>query len=313
MTKRRNELRRSHLKERSVTPEKMQSRSQPHGIDVAAKKAIRKILAPIADFALNCGLSVNDVNSIFEQAAVRNVAARQVAYARRVNVSGISATTGLSRAEISKVLEHAWSPNDPMGVRSQKVTNRILSAWHSDPRFLTANGRPTSIKLYGRGTTFESLVKTYGRGIPIRAILDELLRIEAIELKSGQKISPRSFTAVDRRIAPRNISAVGDSVSNFLSSTLRSFGTFDSPVVINRVAAMKLSASEAVLVRTAASAKARTLLDELRQMLIRKQGGSRGSNPSSWVQLGITMVFTEKLPKRALKESKKRRNFRRGQ
>jgi hypothetical protein len=98
-----------------------------------------------------------------------------------------------------------------------------------------------------------------------------------------------------------------------LSSTLRSFGTFDSPVVINRVAAMKLSASEAVLVRTAASAKARTLLDELRQMLIRKQGGSRGSNPSSWVQLGITMVFTEKLPKRALKESKKRRNFRRGQ
>jgi hypothetical protein len=304
---------RSPLKERSLPPEKMLLRSTPRGIEVAARKVIRKILEPIADFALNCGLSVNDVNSIFQQAAVRNVAARQIDYARRINVSGISATTGLSRAEISKILHHAWSPEDPIRDRSRKVTNRILAAWQSDPKFLTASGRPAKIKLYGRGPSFESLVKTYGRGIPIRAILDELLRIDAIELKSGQKISPRTFAAVDRRFTHRNISAFGDFASNLLSSTLRSVRTFDPPMIINKVSAMKLSTSDAFLLRTEASAKANALLVELQRMLKTKQGGSQSSDPSDLVRLAVTIVFTEELPKRVLKDSKKRRNFRRRQ
>ena len=301
---------RSHLKQSSLPADKV-LRGNPRRIEVAAEKVFIKILEPLAAFALNCGLSVNDVNSIFRQAAVRSVAARQIEDARRVNVSGISATTGVSRAEISKVLHHVRSPKDQIGGRSQKVTSRILAAWQSDPKFLTANGRPTKIKLYGRGPTFETLVKTYGRGIPVRAILDELLRIDAIELKSGQEIRPKSFAAVDRRFTHRHISALGHLVSNFLSSTLHSVESFDPPMIISKESAMKFSTSDALAVKTEASAKASALLTELKQMLISQQERSRISDHSNLVQLSVTVVFTRESPKRPRKDSKNRQNFRR--
>lgn len=291
----------------------MSPQSKTREIDVAARKGIFKILEPIADFALNCGLSVNDVNSIFRHAAVWSIAARQIDYARRLNVSGISAATGLSRGEISKVLEHGWSPRDPGRGRSQKVTNRILAAWQSDPKFLTAEGRPTNIKLYGRGPTFESLVKAHGRGIPMRAILDELLRIDAIELKSGQKIVPKSFAAVDRKLTARNISTRADLASKFLSPTLRSFRTFDRSMVIDRASAIKLSTNNALLLRAEASAKAKALLVELQQRLKSKQEKSYGSDQSHLVRLTIAIVLTKEKGKRTQKGPKKRRNFRRSQ
>jgi hypothetical protein len=301
---------RSAFKQRRLPAEMSPSR-KIRDIELAARQGIFKILEPIADFALNCGLSVKDVNSIFRQAAVWSIAARQIDYARRINVSGISATTGLSRGEISKVLQHAWSPRDPVSDRNQRVTNRILAAWQSDSRFLTASGHPRELKLYGRGPTFESLVKTHGRGIPIRAILDELLRIDAIELKSGQKIIPKACTAVARSLTARNISKSGDLASKFLSATLRSGNISHPPMNVDK-ASSKLSTNNALCFPVEPSAEVNALLVDLQQKSKSKLERSRAVDQSHLDRLAISMVFTQEMAKRIRKGSQKRRNFRRG-
>ena len=84
----------------------------------------------------------------------------------RVNISGIAATTGIPRAEISRILKSSAEPGPKSIDRQQISTNRILAAWHDEPKFTDANGHPADLELYGRGATLESLVKTYGRGIP---------------------------------------------------------------------------------------------------------------------------------------------------
>jgi Family of unknown function (DUF6502) len=196
-------------------------KSNGSGAQAAARKVFRELLEPLSHFAFDCGLSVNELNSMLREAAVRSAAGRQIEDGRRINISGIAATTGISRGEISRILKNRWKATDQISDRRQNSVSRILSAWHRDTRFLTANRVPAELNLYGRGFTFESLVRRHGRGIPVRAIFDELTRIGAVELTESQKILPRMSVAVDQRITREVIEAFGSWATNLLSVRLR--------------------------------------------------------------------------------------------
>jgi hypothetical protein len=172
-------------------------------VRAGAIKALQKLLEPLAGFAIDSGLSVSEVNLLLRVAAVRSAARRQYENGQHKNISGIAAMTGVSRAEVSRILRDDFIAADQMSDRHLNPANKILRAWHRDQRFLTAKGRPAELKLYGRGVTFESLVNQYGRGIPVRAIFDELTCSGAIEQRSPQRIYPKMSVLVDRRITPK--------------------------------------------------------------------------------------------------------------
>ncbi|HMD74060.1 MAG TPA: hypothetical protein VKG05_09395, partial [Steroidobacteraceae bacterium] len=67
--------------------------------------ALYKVLAPIADFALDAGLSVREIKSIFQITSVKLLADRQIKQGQRRSISAISARTGISRNEISRIIK----------------------------------------------------------------------------------------------------------------------------------------------------------------------------------------------------------------
>ena len=81
-----------------------QKRSNGADAKIAARRAFAKILRPLSELALNSGIGVSELNSILRHAAIRGVAAQQINGVRRINISGIAATTGISRSEISRTL-----------------------------------------------------------------------------------------------------------------------------------------------------------------------------------------------------------------
>jgi hypothetical protein len=189
-------------------------------VHTAARKALKKLLEPLSRLAFDCGLSVNELHSMLREAAVRSAAGRQLEDERRINISGIAATTGISRGEISRILKYHAIATDKASNGRQNPISRILAAWHSDARFLTANQLPAELDLYGRGFTFESLVRRNGRGIPVRAIFDELTRIGVVELTASRKIFPKTSVAVNPRITPEVIEAFGRWATDLLSAKL---------------------------------------------------------------------------------------------
>jgi hypothetical protein len=195
-------------------------KSNGSSVPPAARKVLKKLLEPLSRLAFDCGFSVNELHSMLREAAVRSAAGRQLEDERRINISGIAATTGISRGEISRILKYGEIATDKVSNGRQNPINRILAAWHSDTRFLTANQLPAELDLYGRGFTFESLVRRHGRGIPVRAIFDELTRIGAVELTASQKIFPKTSVAVNRRITPEVIEAFGGWATDLLSAEL---------------------------------------------------------------------------------------------
>jgi hypothetical protein len=205
-------------------------KSNGPSVHPAARKVLKKLLEPLSRLAFDCGFSVNELHSMLREAAVRSAAGRQLEDERRINISGIAATTGISRGEISRILKYGETPTDKVNNGRQNPINRILAAWHSDTRFLTANQLPAELDLYGRGFTFESLVRRHGRGIPVRAIFDELTRIGAVELTAAQKIFPKTSMAVNRRITPEVIEAFDAWATDLLSAELRHAKSSYAPI-----------------------------------------------------------------------------------
>lgn len=279
-------------------------------VRAVARRALLQLLEPLSEFVIDTGLSTNELNSILRHAAVRSMAARQLEVSNRVNISGIAATTGIPRSEISRILKNSDKRNEKLNDRRQQSTNRILAAWHDEPRFTDANGQPADLKLYGRGVTFESLVKAYGRGIPTRAILDELVRTHAVDVLPSQKIRAKTSLSLHRGISHQMIKAFGDRAAELLSTMLTNMRDPGSPRFVASVSGFTVKANALPLFKKELSIKGAEFLAEIRESLA--QGSvmerSRRSNPVS-----VTVYYHEAVRKRANEKppSNKRRNFRR--
>ena len=278
-------------------------------VQIVARKAFAKILKPLSELALNSGISVSELNSILRQSAIRGVAAQQINGTGRINISGIAATTGISRSEISRTLNSSRREFHTAAF-SPTLANTILRAWYCDPRFLTAARQPRDLKIYGAGSTFESLVKRYGRGIPTRAIFDELVRIGAIGMRGSQEVFPRRPIAIGQRLAIRGISAIGAAVAELFNSTLANATHSASSSFVKRISGTVVGSGRAPAIRVKSLANAQTILNGLQEALARNQEVGM-SNSRAIAKVSVTVVYTAQREKRARLPSKRRRNFRR--
>lgn len=282
--------------------------SKAAAVQEAARKSLTNLLIPLSAFVFDCGLSISEVNSILRTAAVKSALTRQLEYSNRVSISGIAAATAISRGEVSRILKSAGSVTTGARERHQNITNRILSAWHRDPRFLTVSGRPRDLKIFGGGPSFESLVRKYGHGIPVRAILDELRWAGTIKLlTSSQKILPKMPLAINPRITPKKIKEFDASVNDFFLCLL---GPSDAAFVEN-VSGTKVWSGPVPLLRRRFGPYAIALARELQNKLVRKQTKHRPEDTEKVARLCMTIFYGEARAQLAKRVLKNRRNFHR--
>ena len=164
--------------------------------------------------------------------------------------------------------------------------------------------------MYGGGSTFESLVKRYGRGIPTRAIFDELDRIGAIGLRGSQEVFPRRPFAVGQRLAIRSINAIGVAIIELFNSTLADKGNSAGSSFIRRITGTVVRSGDAPAIRVKSLANAQTILNELQEALARSQEIAM-SESRAIAKVSVTIVCTPQREQRARPLPKRRRNFRR--
>jgi hypothetical protein len=277
-------------------------------IQQAARKSLTKMLRPLSAFALDCGLSMSEVNLILRTAAVQSAAFRQLENSSRVNISGIAAITGIPRGEVSRILNPGGDPRIGAIQGRQNITSRILSAWHCDPDYLTAARRPRNLKLFGSGSTLESLVRTYGHGIPVRAILDELKRVGAIQsVASSQRILPKMPLAINSGITHKKIRDLDATTEDL-------FLCFPRPpdaAFVEKVSGTKVWSGHVPLIRRRFGPNAIALIEELQAKLALKKAKHRPQDSPEVAHLSVKIVYTEARAQLAKHSLKRRRNLHR--
>ena len=105
---------------------------------------------------------------------------------KKQTTSRIAILTGLTRKEVQRLL--AQPPDtEPASTEEYHRASRVITGWVRDPDFGDGKGHPHPLRMEGKRASFSALVKRYSGDIPIRAMVDELLRVGAVkQLKDGR-------------------------------------------------------------------------------------------------------------------------------
>ena len=147
----------------------------------ALSAAILRMLRPLVRLLLRNGISYGTFADLAKWIYV-DVAEKEFNVpGRKQTVSRVSVLTGLSRKEVSRV-QSIETPDDTSLLQQYNRAARVISGWMQDELFTNGNGEASILPLEGKNS-FAELVKAYSGDMPSRAILDELVRVKAIELK----------------------------------------------------------------------------------------------------------------------------------
>ena len=94
------------------------------------------------------------------------------------SVSRLAITTGLSRLEVSRLVNQTEEDAEALAGRLSRV-GRLLTGWHQDPEFTGPYGIPYEVSFNatpGR-RSFTELVRRYTSDVPAEDMLEELKRI----------------------------------------------------------------------------------------------------------------------------------------
>lgn len=99
----------------------------------------------------------------------------------RLNQSDVAAMTGLTRLQVRQFAKQS-SPTP--SEKPDRIEN-VIDGWTADTSFTTPTHSPKRLRITGRGSTFNLLVKKYGGDIPHRAILREMQRHGYVTVRDG--------------------------------------------------------------------------------------------------------------------------------
>jgi Family of unknown function (DUF6502) len=142
--------------------------------------AVLRLLRPLVRILLRDGLSYGTFADLAKWVYV-DIADKEFGIkGRKQSISRVSLLTGLSRKEVMRVRQLS-KPDDRASSDRYNRAARVIAAWRRESDFLDAEGNPATLSMDGPGTTFSTLVKRFSGDVPARAILDELIRVGAVE------------------------------------------------------------------------------------------------------------------------------------
>jgi hypothetical protein len=109
-------------------------------------------------------------------------------------------------------------PDDAASTERYNRAARVIAAWRREQKFLDDHGKPAPLPIGGRGATFSELVKRFSGDVPVRAILDELTRIGAVEQLEDGRIRLLTRAYIPERSAADKLHILGSDVGYLIST-----------------------------------------------------------------------------------------------
>jgi len=146
--------------------------------------ALSSVIEPLVELMFETGVTIREFNNLSRERAVKIASLRQSRDRVPQSKAKISILTGIPRSEVTRILnDKQLRPSSSSG---QHPIRRVLTGWFEDPLFLSQDGDPLVLPIFGKRRSFERLVNKYSSGIPTRAMLDELIRVGAVSIEGKQ-------------------------------------------------------------------------------------------------------------------------------
>jgi len=182
----------------------------------ALHAAVMTLLRPLVRILLNHGVPFTTFQEIARWVYVEVAEKHFALPGRKQTDSRVSILTGLTRKDVARI-RRVEKPDDRAEALSYNRAARVVSAWVRDyPMEGTVSG-VSPLPLEGEAS-LSSLIRRYSGDMPVRAVMDELLRVGAIRIRDNGEadlIYRHYLPPVGER---RKLVYLGDDVADLIST-----------------------------------------------------------------------------------------------
>lgn len=133
------------------------------------------ILRPLARYCLKHSFYLQDIVEVLKRLMSDEAERILLSQGQKVNISRISALTGIHRKEIPRLQE------GEVASESKSLISRILGQWQYDKRFTDGRKRPALLKLDSSDNSFAALVASVSTDLNPGTVLFELERLGLVK------------------------------------------------------------------------------------------------------------------------------------
>lgn len=182
--------------------------------------AFRSLMTPLVRILLRNGISFREFSEVVKEVFVAVCAKDLAIPGRRMTLSRVAIVTGLTRKEVSSIVRDDELRRRALETNANRAA-RILEAWHTDTRFLGPYGFPRDLLVDGHDPagTFADLVREHSGDMPVRAMLDELVRVGAAKLlEGGEVLRVLKRTYIPTEMTPEMIQIFSQAVRRYIET-----------------------------------------------------------------------------------------------
>jgi hypothetical protein len=186
------------------------------GLQSALQAAVAKLLRPVVRLLLRHGMPYSAFEAIAKRVYV-DVAMKEFALPdRKPSASRASILTGLTRKDVQRLLDEPVEETDSAAVQYNRAA-RVLTAWGREPEFRAAHGKPRALTIDGENG-FAGLVRRHSGNMPVRAVLDELVRLGAVQQREDGRIELRQQAYVPKHGAIQKLGILGTDAAELITT-----------------------------------------------------------------------------------------------
>lgn len=229
-------------------------------------EACRSVMAPLARLALSRGLQYGQLDGVLRRVLVDAARAVHADVLAHRSVSRVSATTGINRREVGRLL---GSPGAAAaGVRRSPATE-AFTRWLSEPAW-QRDGRPLpTLPRLGAAPSFEALAASVTKDISARSLLEELCRLGLASVdEAGDTVRLLRDRFVPTGDMERLLAFLGANVGDHLAAAAANLQRHEAPPHLEQaIFAAGLSAASVERLQPLVRAQWQTMLKDMVPML----------------------------------------------
>lgn len=179
------------------------------------------VLQPLVRFLMRSGVGFREFSQMSKEVFVSVATEELGTKGRTANLSRVSAITGISRKEVSRIRSVGGTLNsDIPWVSDLNPPTELLHYWRHDSDFLCSDGSPKPLPFLGAGS-FSELAKKYAGDIPASAMRFVLLRNGAIRVDDNGLIHLQRNWVVPDAVDAQFIKSMVFSMRNLADTLVR--------------------------------------------------------------------------------------------
>jgi hypothetical protein len=186
-------------------------------VNEALSQAVLRILHALARLLLRHGMPARTFVELAKRAYV-NIALREFGIPGRLpSLSRAALLTGLTRKEVQRLAE---APEELAGAGYAEHSRaaRVVAGWVRDTDFQTPDGAPRELEADAGAGSFAELVRRYGGDVPPRTVLDELMRVGAVQRTDDNRLRLQARVYIPRASEAGKLMILGADVSYLINT-----------------------------------------------------------------------------------------------